>query len=227
MMNRCGPWSASALSRSTSSPPATVWFATTSVTSNGRPSSLEVDHDVLDRQPGVVLERLDQVAPHPAGGRRGQRRDDDLGDPAVGDRVVRGVQRIAVADLAATVDALLAHEREREVDAHLRGVAHGLVVDHVAVPRARLRDDDVEPRVALAPRARAPHPAGSRRRSSRSPGPGPQPSSALPLLAAALTGRDRLSVFVPLRPRAGRSRGRRPGRRTRRDRRRRSAPGRS
>ena len=40
----------------------------------------EVDHDVLDRQAGLLLQALDQVAPQPARGRRGQGRDDDLVD---------------------------------------------------------------------------------------------------------------------------------------------------
>ena len=54
-MNRRGPSAASAFSRSTSSGAATVRFATTSVTSNGRPSVGQVDHHVLDRQPGGLL----------------------------------------------------------------------------------------------------------------------------------------------------------------------------
>ena len=65
------------------------------------------------------------------------------------DRVGGGVERVGVADLAGALDALVAHEREREVDAHLGGVAHRLVVDHVAVARAALGHDDVEARVAL------------------------------------------------------------------------------
>ena len=36
-----------------------------------------------------------------------------------------------------------------EVHADLRGVAHDLVVDHVAVARPRLRDDDEEARALL------------------------------------------------------------------------------
>ena len=80
-MKRCGPSSASSLRRSTSSPPAAVWLATTSVTSNGRPSRVEVDDDVLDRQPGLLARaRSRQVAPQPARRRRGQRGDDDLVD---------------------------------------------------------------------------------------------------------------------------------------------------
>ena len=111
---------------------------------------VDVDHDVLDRQAGLVLEPLRQVAPQPARGHGGQRRDDDLVDAVGADRVGGGVERVGVADLAGALDALVAHEREREVDAHLGGVAHRLVVDDVAVARAALRDDDVEARVALA-----------------------------------------------------------------------------
>ena len=71
-----------------------------------QPVARQVDHDVLDGQPGLALERLDQVALHPARGLRGQRGDDDLGDPVLGDRVLGRVERVAVADLAAALDAL-------------------------------------------------------------------------------------------------------------------------
>src|SRR3954469_16473813 len=84
-MKRRGPSSANCSRRSTSRPPATVWLASTSVTSNGTPPAgglvgeherdverralgVEFDHDVLDRQPRLDLEPLGEVAAHPARG---------------------------------------------------------------------------------------------------------------------------------------------------------------
>ena len=148
-MKRRGPSSASAFRRSTSSGAATVRFATTSVTSNGRPSACEVDHHVLDRQPGRLL----------AGARSGRAAASPRTSPgsvetmisSIGcarDRVHGGVERVAVADLARRRRCPeVAHELQREVDAHLRRVAHDLVVDDVAVARPRLRHDDEEARV--------------------------------------------------------------------------------
>ena len=78
--------------------------------------------------------------------RRREGGDDDLVGRVLGDGVHRGRVRVGVADLADDVDALLAHDRAREVDAHLRGVEHGVVVDDVAVPRPRARHADDEAR---------------------------------------------------------------------------------
>ena len=65
------------------------------------------------------------------------------------DGVHGGVERVGVADLALADRAEVADELEREVHADLRGVAHDLVVDDVAVPRLGLGDDDEEPRPLL------------------------------------------------------------------------------
>ena len=47
--------------------------------------------------------------------------------------------------------AEVADELDGEVHADLRGVAHDVVVDHVAVARPGLRDDDEEARALLGP----------------------------------------------------------------------------
>jgi hypothetical protein len=90
---------------------------------------VDVDHDVLDGKARRLLDALGQVPTQPArrGGR--SRRDDDLVDLVVADRVHRGGERVWIADLADPLDALFLHERPGEVDANLRGVADGVVVD--------------------------------------------------------------------------------------------------
>jgi hypothetical protein len=66
----------------------------------------EVGDDVLDREPGGVLDALDQISPQPAGvdGRIG--RQDDLLRPVYGDGIHRGQKRVGVADFATGLDAL-------------------------------------------------------------------------------------------------------------------------
>ena len=70
MMNRCGPSAASSSSRSTSSPPGDGLVGHHERHVEREPVALEVDHDVVDRQPGLGLERLDEVAPDPGRGLR-------------------------------------------------------------------------------------------------------------------------------------------------------------
>ena len=80
-MKRCGPSSASclqALEQLAGRRPS-GWPAT-SVTSNGRPSPIEVDHDVLDRQAGLLSRRSIRSRRSQPEDSRGQRRDDDLVD---------------------------------------------------------------------------------------------------------------------------------------------------
>ena len=226
-MKRRGPSSASAFRRSTSSGAATVRFATTSVTSNGRPS------------PRGRRRRARPAARSPPRRRsirsRRSQPDDVAGSvetmiSSIGcarDGVHRGVERVGVADLAVAGDAEVADELERQVHADLRGVAHDLVVDDVAVPRPRLRArrrrSARPPRPPLADRDRA----ASRRRSSRSRGPGP---SALTRPPRSTLGR-RCAPAGCFRPRLlGRLEDavhRVRARRTRTGRRRRSARGRS
>ncbi len=67
--------------------------------------------------------------------------------------VERRRERVGVADLADRPDVLAADHLEREVDAHLGGVEHGVVVDHEARVRAVLGNaqDEADVRVgALA-----------------------------------------------------------------------------
>ena len=112
----------------------------------GQALLVEVDDDVLDGHPGRLGDALDEVAPQPARRRRRVGRDDDLVGVVLGDRVHRGGVGVGVADLADGLDALLAHDLAREVDPHLRGVEHGLVVDDVALARVRARDADDDAR---------------------------------------------------------------------------------
>ena len=133
---------------------AEVLLATTSVDLERQALLLEVDDDVLDGQPGGVVDALDQVAPQPARADGGVRGDDDLVGPALGDRVHRRQERVGVADFAGRLDPLAGDQRERQVDAHLRRFAHRLVVDHEARRGLALRHDQAEAHVALG-RARA------------------------------------------------------------------------
>src|SRR4051794_22292820 len=59
------------------------------------------------------------------------------------ERVHDGRVRVGVHHLAVRLDAGLAQERQRQFQAVLGGVAHVLVVDHVAVLRLVLRADHV------------------------------------------------------------------------------------
>ena len=117
-------------------------LATARVTPKGRPSSSRSTTTWSTGMPGGVGDALDQVAPQPARGRGREGRDEHLVGVVLGDRVHRGGVGVGVADLADGVDALLAQDLAREVDAHLGGVEDGVVVDHVAVARVRARDAD-------------------------------------------------------------------------------------
>ncbi len=62
----------------------------------------------------------------------------------VGDCVHGRVERIRIADLAGGLEALSSDRLERQVDAHLRGFADGLVVDHKPCGGLTLRHDEAE-----------------------------------------------------------------------------------
>src|SRR5579871_6455671 len=70
------------------------------------------DH-MLDRQAGVALQPLDQVATEPPGAGAREGRDDDLVDALVGRRLHRSGVRVRMDDLAVGIDALRAELRER------------------------------------------------------------------------------------------------------------------
>ena len=109
---------------------------------------LEVDDDVLYRQPGGVLDALDQVPPQPARVQGRVSGEDDRVGPVRGDGVHRRHEGVGVADLPGGLDALGRDRREGEVDAHLRRFAHRLVVDHKARRGLGLRHDQAEADVA-------------------------------------------------------------------------------
>ena len=186
---------------------------------------VEVDHDVrrpaARSRPRARSSRSRRSQPEAV---RGQRRDDDLVD-AVRRAIasMRGVERVGVADLAGALDALVAHEREREVDAHLRasrarprrrsrcrgaGASAGRRRGSARRPRACALADRVE-QLRAADRL-----VGED--EDRSAIVMPPSGSVSP---AAATG---VRLVAPPRPRAGRCRGPRRGRRTRTGRRRRS-----
>src|SRR6185295_10708980 len=101
------------------------------------PGLLRVEDDVLDRQAGLAAEAADEVAPQPAGALTGERRDDDLVDPLVGDRLGGRGEGIRVRDLAVGVDPGAAQLGERAAETLLR-------LGMVRLRRVALRRDDQE-----------------------------------------------------------------------------------
>ena len=78
-----------------------VWLASTSVTSNGRPSASRSTTTCSTGSPVSSSQALDQVAPQPARGRRAGSVETMISSmPCARDRVHRGVERVGVADLA-------------------------------------------------------------------------------------------------------------------------------
>jgi hypothetical protein len=136
MKMRAPSASFSARSMSSSSGPPAVRLATTSVTPTAEALLLGVGDDVLDRLARLLLDALDEVAAQPARPGLRQRGDDDLVGREGRQRVGGRGEGVLVADLAGQLDALRAEVGLREVDAQLGGVALGVVVDDVAVPRA-------------------------------------------------------------------------------------------
>ena len=145
---------------------------------------------------------------------------------------MRRQERVGVADFAGRLDALGGDRGEGEVDAHLRGFAHRLVVDHKAGRGLALRHDEAEAHVA-AGRALA-HRLEQLRAAERAVGDHQDsPSSGVPpphhlVPASCSSARTPLSQPRPAWGRAHRRcRAPRRGRRTRMGRRRRSGRGRS
>ena len=104
---------------------------------------VEVHHHVLDRPPCGALHAVHEPLAQPARARLGMGGDDDLVVVLLAQRVHdRGVG-IGVHQLAARLDARLAQQRERHLEPVLGGVAHVVVVDHVAVLGLVLRADHV------------------------------------------------------------------------------------
>ncbi len=110
---------------------------------------VDVGDHVLDRQPGRVATRSTRSRRSQPERCVGVGRDDDRVGVVLADGVHRRRVRVRVADLADRVHALRAHEPDGEIDARLGGVEHGVVVDHVARPRPRLRHAQDEPRLLL------------------------------------------------------------------------------
>src|SRR5690242_12838389 len=82
---------------------------------------------MVDRQPGVLSQPLDEIAPEPAAPLTRERRDDDLVDAlVVHDLTSRGV-RVRVHDLAVRVDPFAAELEERTAETPV-GVVVLLVV---------------------------------------------------------------------------------------------------
>ena len=108
------------------------------MTSNGRPSALESPCTTCSTgSPLASWRRSIRSRRSQPEDDAGQRGDDDLVDPAV----ARSRPSTALNGSWSPTSPVPSmpsslHERQRQVDAHLRGVAHRLVVDHVAVARA-------------------------------------------------------------------------------------------
>src|SRR5918999_1850495 len=105
----CSPWTACA---------STGANAPSGRKSPGRALALGADlgglrDDVLDGHLGRVMESLDQVSPQPRRAGRRERRDDDLIDPLVLDRLHRRRVRVRMSDLAVRLDSLTAQDGER------------------------------------------------------------------------------------------------------------------
>src|SRR5439155_7730128 len=116
---------------------------------------LEVDHDVLDRQPLCgAADPLDDVATQPTGALARVGRDDDLvrARLELHERVAPGGDRVRVDDVARGLDALRAKRLERPVEPAARGGATRVLVDDVAlarlVDRADHRDEQLSLRAA-------------------------------------------------------------------------------
>ena len=107
-----------------------------------------------------VAEPLEQVAAHPAGARVRERRDDQLVDALVLDRLHDRRERIGMRDLAVRLDALAAQQRH--------GAQQPLLRLLVAALRVALRRDDQEARTGSARRARGSRRAAASRAPSRS-----------------------------------------------------------
>src|SRR5438552_4127806 len=110
---------------------------------------------MLDRQTAVLLQAADEIPAQPARTLARERRDDDLVDSLVVDRVHRGGVGVGMGDLAVRVDAGAAQQRERAAQAALglgmrrtRGIA--LRADEEEARRRALgaRADALEERVA-------------------------------------------------------------------------------
>ena len=191
---------------------------------------VHVGDDVLDRErpPPRVMRSTKSRRSQPEAA-AGQRRDDDQVGVVLGDRVHRRGVRVGIADLADRFDAHLAQHRARQVDANLRGVVGRVDVDDVAVARdlARHAEHDAGSPLAASSRARSSSfwpPSVSLAttrivRISASSSGGDQPARA-----PRRPPRNRPAARRPGRPRTSAPcedrRARRPGRRTRRGRRR-------
>ena len=105
---------------------------------------VEVHDHVLHRPARGAPQAVHEPLAEPAGARLGVRRDDDLVVVLVTEGVHDGGVGVGVHHLAVRLDARLAQQRERDLEAVLGGVAHHRVVDDVAVLRLVLRADDVD-----------------------------------------------------------------------------------
>ena len=125
---------------------------------------VEVHHHVLHGAPRCALHAVHEALPQPSRARLGMGGDHDLVVVLLAQRVHHRRVRVGVHHLAVRLDAGLAQQRQRHLEPVLGGVAHVLVVDHVAVLRLVLRADHVGVHLlALGPLA------GSRRSAACRP----------------------------------------------------------
>ena len=83
-----------------------------------------------DRNGEPFARALDDAALEPVGAALRMRRDDDLVGAEGAQRVFDRLQRVAVADFAASFDAGLGEHREARVETFLRGCARAVLVGH-------------------------------------------------------------------------------------------------
>src|SRR5947209_1927867 len=114
-----------------------------------QPLGVGIGDEVLDGKPGRLTDAVDQVGAQPAGSRLRIRGDDYLLRVVFADGVHRGAVGVWITNLADRVDALVVDEVEREIDAHLRGVEHSVVIDDESRARAVLRDAEDEAEVLV------------------------------------------------------------------------------
>ena len=167
-------------------------------------------------QPGVLAQPLDEVAAQPAAPLARERRDDDLVDALVVDRVQRRRERVGVHDLAVRVDALAAQL------ASARGAAGGRRPR--ALPRrsaARRSGSSRRPSRHARGCGRAARPRRPSRWRSRARSRRPRPGHGLD--DDVLTGMATCDVLDLRRPRCGASSRTAPRRASRRRSRRRPA----
>src|SRR6187455_2847195 len=105
-----------------------AWRFVTTAVSGGLPRDSDVDHDVCDRHVVAVACLLDDALLEPVRPAGRVRRDDDLVGGKLAERVLQGLEGIAVADLAAGADPCRREPCEARIQPRLRLHPRGVLV---------------------------------------------------------------------------------------------------